>query len=189
VFKTADGHINIASTGLEDMGRGSANTANATELMQRPEYQNRRRGARSTRDARSMRIWRNIRSRRTSAGVDRTAQQSRGFPGGADLHDSTRSTPTRRSVHLGIAQAGLRPRNKSTLRHGPASRLSLSRTPSPWFRGARRPELGEANTDTILKEFGFSAEANCRAAQGECWFDELELVGAKAAEEQAMETT
>src|SRR5258706_7772763 len=38
VFKPADGHINIASTGSKIWAR-FCNTANATELMQRPEYQ------------------------------------------------------------------------------------------------------------------------------------------------------
>src|SRR5215204_5922024 len=38
VFKTADGHINIASTGSKIWAR-FCNAANATELMQRPEYQ------------------------------------------------------------------------------------------------------------------------------------------------------
>src|SRR5207245_5387491 len=38
VFKTADGHINIASTGSKIWAR-FCNAANATDLMQRPEYQ------------------------------------------------------------------------------------------------------------------------------------------------------
>src|SRR5881394_2377224 len=38
VFKTADGHINIASTGSKIWAR-FCNAANATELLQRPEYQ------------------------------------------------------------------------------------------------------------------------------------------------------
>src|SRR5260221_6453976 len=38
VFKTADGHINIASTGSKIWAR-FCNAANPTELMQRPEYQ------------------------------------------------------------------------------------------------------------------------------------------------------
>ena len=64
--------------------------------------------------------------------------------------------------HLGIAQnvVGTKPALRLV-----GQPISMSRTPSRLV--ARPPKLGE-HTDAVLKEFGFSAPPDRRAAQGEC---------------------
>jgi crotonobetainyl-CoA:carnitine CoA-transferase CaiB-like acyl-CoA transferase len=128
VFKTADGHINIASTGSKIWARFCA-AADASELLQRPEYQTAAERSKN-RDALNADI--------ETYTVKRTIDQVYADP---------------QVEHLGMAQA-VKTKDKSKLRMA-GQPMSLSRTPSRLV--ARPPKLGE-HTDAVLKEFGFSAK-------------------------------
>jgi crotonobetainyl-CoA:carnitine CoA-transferase CaiB-like acyl-CoA transferase len=148
VFKTADGHINIASTGSKIWAR-FCNAANATDLMQRPEYQTAAERSKH-RDALNADMEKYT-IKRTSAEWIELLNKA-GVPCGPIYAiDQVYADP--QVVHLGIAQP-VKTKNKSTLRMA-RQPVSLSRTPSRF--AAPPPELGE-HTDTILKEFGFSAK-------------------------------
>jgi len=147
VFKTADGHINIASTG----GRIWERTCQAlgkTELAKRPEYVTAELRSKN-RDALNAEI-EAITVHRTSADwVDRFNEA--GVPCGPIFSiDQVFSNP--QVEHLAIAQP--------VKKNGKAMRLvgqpmSLSRTPSRLVSWP--PEIGE-HTDQVLKEFGFRAK-------------------------------
>jgi len=148
VFKTADGYINIASTGSKIWAR-FCDAADATELMQRPEYETA--AARSKhRDALNADMEKYT-VKRTSAEWIELLNKA-GVPCGPIYTiDQVYSDP--QVVHLGIAQP-VKTKNKSTLRMA-RQPVSLSRTPSRF--AAPPPELGE-HTDAVLKEFGFNAK-------------------------------
>src|SRR5262252_4003117 len=148
VFKTADGHINIASTGSKIWAR-FCNAADATELMQRPEYQTAAERSKH-RDALNADMERYT-VKRTSAEWIELLNKA-GVPCGPIYTiDQVYADP--QVVHLGIAQP-VKTKNKSTLRMA-RQPVSLSRTPSRF--AAPPPELGE-HTDAVLKEFGFKAK-------------------------------
>jgi crotonobetainyl-CoA:carnitine CoA-transferase CaiB-like acyl-CoA transferase len=148
VFKTADGYINIASTGSKIWAR-FCDAADATELMQRPEYETA--AARSKhRDALNADMEKYT-VKRTSAEWIELLNKA-GVPCGPIYTlDQVYSDP--QLVHLGIAQP-VKTKNKSTLRMA-RQPVSLSRTPSRF--AAPPPELGE-HTEAVLKEFGFNAK-------------------------------
>src|SRR5258708_6555868 len=148
VFKTADGHINIASTGSKIWAR-FCNAANATDLMQRPEYQTAAERSKH-RDALNSDMEKYT-IKRTSAEWIELLNKA-GVPCGPIYAiDQVYADP--QVVHLGIAQP-VKTKNKSTLRMA-RQPVSLSRTPS-WF-AAPPPELGEP-TDPILEEFAVDDE-------------------------------
>jgi formyl-CoA transferase len=148
VFKTADGYINIASTGSKIWAR-FCDAADATELMQRPEYETA--AARSKhRDALNADMEKYT-VKRTSAEWIELLNKA-GVPCGPIYTiDQVYSDP--QVVHLGIAQP-VKTKNKSSLRMA-RQPVSLSRTPSRF--AAPPPELGE-HTEAVLKEFGFNAK-------------------------------
>ena len=148
VFKTADGYINIASTGSKIWAR-FCDAADATELMQRPEYETA--AARSKhRDALNADMEKYT-VKRTSAEWIKLLNKA-GVPCGPIYTiDQVYSDP--QVVHLGIAQP-VKTKNKSSLRMA-RQPVSLSRTPSRF--AAPPPELGE-HTEAVLKEFGFNAK-------------------------------
>src|SRR5499433_130816 len=148
VFKTADGHINIASTGSKIWAR-FCNAAQASDLMQRPEYQTAAERSKH-RDALNADMEKYTVKRTSVEWIE--LLNKAGVPCGPIYTiDEVYADP--QVVHLGIAQP-VKTKNKSTLRMA-RQPVSLSRTPSRF--AAAPPELGE-HTDAILKEFGFSAK-------------------------------
>src|SRR6516225_5260368 len=148
VFKTADGHINIASTGSKIWAR-FCNAAQANDLMQRPEYQTAAERSKH-RDALNADMEKYT-VKRTSAEWIELLNKA-GVPCGPIYAiDEVYADP--QVVHLGMAQS-VKTKDKSTLRMA-GQPMSLSRTPSRL--AAPPPALGE-HTDAVLKEFGFSAK-------------------------------
>ena len=101
VFKTADGHINIASTGSKIWARFCA-AADAPELLQRPEYQTA--AARSkNRDALNAEIERYTVKRTSAEWIERLNKA--GVPCGPIYSiDQVYADP--QVEHLGMAQTG-----------------------------------------------------------------------------------
>jgi crotonobetainyl-CoA:carnitine CoA-transferase CaiB-like acyl-CoA transferase/enoyl-CoA hydratase/carnithine racemase len=156
VFKTADGHINIASTGSKIWARFCA-AADASELLQRPEYQTAAERSKN-RDALNADIERYTVKHTSAEWIERLNKA--GVPCGPIYSvDQVYADP--QVEHLGIAQA-VKTKDKTKLRMA-GQPMALSRTPSRLV--ARPPKLGE-HTDAVLKEFGFS-EGHRGAAQGE----------------------
>src|SRR3954471_11586460 len=148
VFKTADGHINIASTGSKIWARFCA-AADASELLQRPEYQTAAERSKN-RDALNADIERYTVKQTSAEWIERLNKA--GVPCGPIYSvDQVYADP--QVEHLGMAQA-VKTKDKSKLRMA-GQPMSLSRTPSRLV--ARPPKLGE-HTDAVLKEFGFSAK-------------------------------
>jgi crotonobetainyl-CoA:carnitine CoA-transferase CaiB-like acyl-CoA transferase len=148
VFKTADGHINIASTGSKIWAR-FCNAANASELMQRPEYQTAAERSKH-RDALNADMEKYTVKRTSAEWID--LLNKAGVPCGPIYSiDQVYADP--QVEHLGMAQT-VKTRDKSKLRMA-GQPMSLSRTPSRL--AAPPPTLGE-HTDAVLKEFGFSAK-------------------------------
>jgi crotonobetainyl-CoA:carnitine CoA-transferase CaiB-like acyl-CoA transferase len=148
VFKTADGHINIASTGSKIWAR-FCNAANATELMQRPEYQTAAERSKH-RDALNADMEKYTVKRTSAEWID--LLNKAGVPCGPIYSiDQVYADP--QVAHLGMAQS-VKTKDKSLLRMA-GQPMSLSRTPSRL--AAAPPTLGE-HTDAVLKEFGFNAK-------------------------------
>jgi formyl-CoA transferase len=147
VFKTTDGYINIA-TGSKIWAR-FCNAANATELMQRPEYETA--AARSKhRDALNADMEKYTVKRSSAEWIE--LLNKAGVPCGPIYAiDQVYADP--QVEHLGLAQP-VKTKKKSSLRMA-RQPVSLSRTPSRL--AAPPPELGE-HTDAVLKEFGFKAK-------------------------------
>src|SRR3954466_10414325 len=148
VFKTADGHINIASTGSKIWARFCA-AADASELLQRPEYQTAAERSKN-RDALNADIETYTVKRTSAEWIERLNKA--GAPWGPIYSiDQVYADP--QVEHLGMAQA-VKTKDKSKLRMA-GQPMSLSSTPSRLV--ARPPKLGE-HTDAVLKEFGFNAK-------------------------------
>jgi formyl-CoA transferase len=147
VFKTKDGHINIATTGQKIWQR-FCETAGATALMQKPEYES---GATRSknRDALNAEIDTYLGSRTSADWVERFNKA--GVPCGP-IYAIDQMFADPQVQHLGMAQSVVK-KNKSKMRLV-GQPVKLSRTPSRL--AARPPELGE-HTNAVLKEFGFSA--------------------------------
>ena len=147
VFKTADGHINIASTGSKIWAR-FCNAADATELAQRPEYQTAAERLKH-RDALNADIERYT-VKRTSAEWIELLNKA-GVPCGPIYSiDQVYADP--QVVHLGMAQPVKTKGKPLRMARQP---VSLSRTSSRL--AAPPPALGE-HTDAVLREFGFTAK-------------------------------
>jgi crotonobetainyl-CoA:carnitine CoA-transferase CaiB-like acyl-CoA transferase len=147
VFKTKDGYINIAATG-QRMWQRLCEAADATALLKKPEYENA--AARSkNRDALNAEIDSYLTSRTSADWVERFNEA--GVPSGP-IYSIDQMFADPQVEHLGIAQSVTR-KDKSKMKLV-AQPVTLSRTPSRL--AARPPELGE-HTNSVLKEFGFSA--------------------------------
>jgi formyl-CoA transferase len=148
VFKTADGHINIAATGGKIWER-FCNTLGTPEWIEHPDYKT---GAlrSKNRDALNAEIGRHTPSRTSAEWVE--AFNAAGVPCGPIYNvDQVYADP--QVVHLGMAQE-VRTKDRKAQRMA-GQPMSLSRTPSRLRTPT--PGLGE-HTDQVLKEFGFGAK-------------------------------
>ena len=147
VFKTADGHINIATTGHKTWER-LCRALEAMELMTRPEYESA--AARlENRDALNAEIDRFTTARTTAEWVERL--NAAGVPCGP-IYSIDQVFDDPQVQHLGVVESVATPDAKRALSLL-AQPVRLSRTPSKI--AAPTPEQGE-HTDQVLNEFGFS---------------------------------
>ncbi len=146
VFKTADGHLNIASTGQRIWER-CCQALGQPELAKRPEYANAALRSKN-RDALNAEIEALTVARTSADWVERLNKA--GVPCGPIFSiDQMFADP--QVEHLKMAQP-VKAKGKSMKLVGQP--MSLSRTPSKLV--AWPPEIGE-QTDQVLKEFGFKA--------------------------------
>ncbi len=148
VFRTSDGHINIASTG-QVMWERLCHTIGAPELVDHPDYKT---GAlrSKNRDSLNAEIDKRTRSRSCADWID--AFNKAGVPCGP-IYSIDKMFADPQVQHLGIAQDGRRPDGETQTFVGQP--VSLSRTPS--VIATTPPAQGE-HTDEVLKEFGFAAD-------------------------------
>jgi formyl-CoA transferase len=146
VYKTADGHINIASTGQKIWER-FCKAIDAPQMLENPHYANA--AARSKhRDALNEEIDRHTVKRSSADWIERLNEA--GVPSGPIYTiDQTFSDP--QVEHLGIAQEVKKKGKTQKLVGQP---FTLSRTPNRL--ASWPPEISE-HTDAVLKEFGFKA--------------------------------
>jgi formyl-CoA transferase len=146
VFKTKDGHINIASTG-QVMWERLCNAIGAPELIAHPDYKT---GAlrSKNRDAVNAAIEAKTVTRTSAEWID--AFNEIGVPCGP-IYSIDQMFADAQVKHLGIAQAAKRPDGSEQVFVGQP--FALSRTPSKIV--ATPPGQGE-HTDEVLKEFGFA---------------------------------
>src|SRR5262249_6896269 len=148
VFKTADGYINIATTGQKIWDR-FCKAMDAGALQQRPEYATA--AARlKNRDALNAEIDQYTVKRSSTDWVERFNKA--GVPCGP-IYTIDQMFADAQVKHVGIAQPVKTKDKKSMIMLGQP--ISLSRTPSRL--AAAPPAIGQ-HTDTVLKEFGFSAK-------------------------------
>jgi crotonobetainyl-CoA:carnitine CoA-transferase CaiB-like acyl-CoA transferase len=147
VFKTADGYINIATTGQKIWDR-FCEAMDAKELAQRPEYAS---GAlrSKNRDALNAEIDQYTVKRSSADWVERFNEA--GVPCGP-IYSIDQMFADPQVKHVGIAQT-IKTKDKSLTMVGQP--VSLSRTPSRLV--VSPPAIGQ-HTNAVLKEFGFSAK-------------------------------
>jgi formyl-CoA transferase len=146
VFKTKDGHINLAVTG-QVMWERLCQTIAAPELIDHPDYKN---GAlrSKNRDALNAEIDKRTATKTSAEWIN--LFNKAGVPSGPIYAiDQVFADP--QVKHLGIAQAGRKPSGEEQIFVGQP--MALSRTPSRI--AATPPQQGE-HTDEVLKEFGFA---------------------------------
>jgi crotonobetainyl-CoA:carnitine CoA-transferase CaiB-like acyl-CoA transferase len=148
VFKTADGHINIAATG-QKMWERFCQTLGTPELIHHPDYKS---GAdrSKNRDALNAEIGLHTPKRNSADWVERF--NAAGVPCGP-IYSVDQVYADAQVEHLGMAQP-VKAKNKMVRRMA-GQPMSLSRTPSRLKTPT--PGLGE-HTGEVLKEFGFSAK-------------------------------
>jgi formyl-CoA transferase len=148
VFKTSDGHINIASTG-QVMWERLCHTIGAPELIDHTDYKT---GAlrSDNRDALNAEISRRTETRSSVEWID--AFNQAGVPCGP-IYTIDKMFADPQVQHIGIAQAAQKPNGEEQLFVGQA--VSLSRTPS---RIATTPPEQGQHTDEVLEEFGFAVD-------------------------------
>jgi crotonobetainyl-CoA:carnitine CoA-transferase CaiB-like acyl-CoA transferase len=150
VFKTADGYINIASTGQKIWER-LCRAIGAEELLAHNDYDSAAKRS-ANRDALNAEIDRRLAGRGSREWID--IFNATGVPCGP-IYSIDKVFADPQVAHLGIAQRlrnGKRGDNALTVVGQP---VSLSRTPSAIV--AAPPELGEHN-DEVLAEFGFTLD-------------------------------
>ena len=157
VFRTKDGHINIATTGQKIWER-FCRSIDAGDLLSHPSYATA--AARSTnRDALNAEIGRRLEAETSAALIERF--NAAGVPCGPIYGiDEVFADPQVR--HLAIAQPVANPARVAQTVVGQP--VTLSRTPS--HADTPTPEIG-AHTDEVLQEFGISpAEIAAARAAG-----------------------
>ena len=146
VFKTSDGHINIASTG-QVMWERLCKSIGLPELIDHPDYKT---GAlrSKNRDAINAAIEAKTVARSSVEWIDLFEQA--GVPSGP-IYNIDQVFADEQVKHLGIAQDAKKPNGETQTFVGQP--FALSRTPSKIV--ATPPEQGQ-HTDEVFKEFGFS---------------------------------
>jgi crotonobetainyl-CoA:carnitine CoA-transferase CaiB-like acyl-CoA transferase len=148
VFETADGLINIATTGSTIWER-FCDATGGRHLLDRPEYRTGLDRSRN-RDALNAEIGEILRDRPTAEWLERL--NTAGVPcGPINTVDKVFADP--QVQHLGIAKSV--PLEDGATMPVVGQAVTLSRTPTQMRCPA--PQIGE-HTDAILAEFGFSAE-------------------------------
>ncbi len=146
VFKTRDGHINIASAG-QVMWERLCNTIEAPDLIDHPEFKTSDLRSKN-RDALNAEIEK--RTKNKSSAVWIAIFNKTGVPCGP-IYSIDQMFGDPQVKHLGIAQSATRPNGEQQTFVGQP--VSLSRTPSKIV--ATPPDQGQ-HTDEVLKEFGFA---------------------------------
>ena len=147
VFKTGDGHINIAAAG-QVMWQRVCEAIGAPELADRPDFKSNDLRSKN-RDAVNAELEKRTVSKTSQEWID--IFNKIGVPCGP-IYSIDQVFADPQVTHLGIAQDGTKPNGtKQTFVGQP---VSLSRTPSTI--AATPPGQGQ-HTDEVLKEFGFSA--------------------------------
>ncbi|MEI8359689.1 MAG: CoA transferase [Deltaproteobacteria bacterium] len=146
VFKTSDGHINIASTG-QVMWERLCKAIGTPELIDHPDYKT---GAlrSKNRDAINAAIEAKTVARSSVEWIDLFEQA--GVPSGP-IYNIDQVFADEQVKHLGIAQDAKKPNGETQTFVGQP--FALSRTPSKIV--ATPPEQGQ-HTDEVFKEFGFA---------------------------------
>jgi crotonobetainyl-CoA:carnitine CoA-transferase CaiB-like acyl-CoA transferase len=146
VFKTSDGHINIASTG-QKMWELACRSIGAPELIDHPDYKS---GAlrSKNRDALNTAIEAKTVGKPSAEWID--IFNKAGVPCGP-IYTIDQTFADEQVKHLGIAQDATKPDGKTQAFVGQP--VALSRTPSKIV--ATPPTIGQ-HTDEVLKEFGFA---------------------------------
>ncbi len=146
VFKTKDGHINIASTG-QVMWERLCKSIGLPELIDHPDYKT---GAlrSKNRDAINAALEAKTVARTSAEWIDLFEQA--GVPSGP-IYNIDQVFADEQVKHLGIAQDAKKPNGESQTFVGQP--FALSRTPSRIV--ATPPEQGQ-HTDEVFKEFGFA---------------------------------
>ena len=146
VFKTKDGHLNIASTG-QVMWERLCGAIDAPELVNHPDYNSNALRSKN-RDAVNVAIEAKTVNKSSAEWID--IFNKIGVPCGP-IYSIDQMFADPQVKHLGIAQAAKRPDGKEQAFVGQP--VELSRTPSSIV--ATPPEMGQ-HTDEVLKEFGFA---------------------------------
>jgi len=148
VFRTKDGHINIASTG-QVMWERCCNAIGAPELLDNPDYKTSALRSKN-RDPLNAAIEARTKTKTSAEWIDLFNEV--GVPCGP-IYAIDQVFADQQVKHLGIAQAGRRLDGSEELFVGQP--FSLSRTGTAI--AATPPELGQ-HTDEVLREFGFSSD-------------------------------
>jgi formyl-CoA transferase len=146
VFKTKDGHINIASTG-QVMWERLCKAIDAPEMMSNPDFGSNALRSKN-RDAVNAAIEKKTVNKSSAEWID--IFNKIGVPSGP-IYSIDQTFGDEQVKHLGIAQSAKRPDGREQTFVGQP--FSLSRTPSKIV--ATPPEIGQ-HTDEVLKEFGFA---------------------------------
>lgn len=148
VFKTADGHLNIAATG-QKMWERLCHALDAVALLQREEYATPALRSKN-RDALNAEIDQITATRPSAEWLDRLNKA--GVPCGP-IYSIDQMFADPQVQHLGLAQPIKTDDGRPLQVVGQP--FTLSRTPS--HMAAAPPEMGQ-HTDEVLGEFGFSAQ-------------------------------
>ncbi|MGH6684766.1 MAG: CaiB/BaiF CoA transferase family protein [Pseudolabrys sp.] len=146
VFKTKDGHINIAAAG-QVMWSRVCEAIGAPELAKRPEFESNALRSKN-RDAVNAEIEKHTVGKTSAEWIE--IFNKVGVPCGP-INAIDQVFADRQVKHLGIAQDGTRPDGKTQTFIGQP--VALSRTPS---KIATTPPAQGQHTDEVLKEFGFA---------------------------------
>ena len=146
VFKTSDGHINIAAAG-QVMWQRVCEAIGAPELKDRPDFKSGDLRSKN-RDAVNAEIEKRTVGKTGAEWID--IFNKTGVPCGP-IYSIDQVFADQQVKHLGIAQSGRRPDGNEQVFVGQP--VALSRTPSKIV--ATPPAQGQ-HTDEVLKEFGFA---------------------------------